>query len=159
MEYGGAQWRPREANTPVILGEQPLRLDEKGRIVLPAKWRPQFTEGLVIAKSQEHCLSVFPLAEFNQVSQRLKGAPTSDRRTRDYVRIFFASAYDEVPDRQGRVTVPPALRDYAGLTRDCVAIGANTRAELWDQAAWSTYLSNSEPAFSDLAEEVLPGVL
>jgi MraZ protein len=57
------------------------------------------------------------------------------------------------------VTVPAALRDYAGLTRDCVAIGANTRAELWDQAAWSTYLSNSEPAFSDLAEEVLPGVL
>jgi MraZ protein len=158
VEYGGAQWSTGEAN-PVILGEFPLRLDEKGRLVLPAKWRSQFMEGLVIAKSQEHCLSVFPMAEFVRVAERLKAAPTSDRRTRDYVRVFFASAYDEVPDRQGRVTVPAALRDYGGLTRDCVAIGANTRAEVWDSAAWDSYLGNSEPGFADLAEEVLPGVL
>jgi MraZ protein len=73
--------------------------------------------------------------------------------------VFFASASDEVPDRQGRITIPTALREYAGLSRDCAVIGANTRVEIWDAAAWDTYLTAKEPAFSELGEEVLPGVL
>jgi len=73
--------------------------------------------------------------------------------------VFFASASDEVPDKQGRITIPPALREYAGLTRDCVVIGANTRVEVWDTAAWESYLADRERAFAELEEEVLPGVL
>ena len=73
--------------------------------------------------------------------------------------MFFASASDEIPDKQGRITIPPALREYAGLQRDCVVIGANTRLEIWDAAAWETYLDQQEDAFSDASEEVLPGVL
>ena len=64
-----------------------------------------------------------------------------------------------MPDKQGRITVPPALREYAGLSKDCVVIGANTRVEVWDAAAWESYLADREQAFSDLEEEVLPGVL
>ena len=64
-----------------------------------------------------------------------------------------------MPDRQGRVTIPAALRDYAGLQRDCVVVGANTRLEIWDAQAWETYLDQQEDAFSDASEEVLPGVL
>ena len=78
---------------------------------------------------------------------------------RDYSRVFFAGASDEVPDRQGRITIPPALRDYAGLQRDCAVIGANTRVEIWDAAAWETYLAAQEPLFAELGEEVLPGIL
>ena len=73
--------------------------------------------------------------------------------------MFFASASDEVPDKQGRVTIPPALREYAGLQRDCVVIGANTRLEIWDAPSWTSYLDRQEDAFSDASEEVLPGVL
>jgi MraZ protein len=81
------------------------------------------------------------------------------KAVRDYSRVFFASASDEVPDKQGRITIPPALRSYAGLGRDCAVIGANTRLEIWDATAWETYLTEQEPQFSDLSEEVLPGVL
>jgi len=88
----------------------------------------------------------------------LREAPLTARAARDYSRVFFASAHDEVPDKQGRITVPPALRDYAGLDRECVVIGANTRVEIWDSTAWSDYLSASEEQFSSLSEEVLPGV-
>ena len=72
--------------------------------------------------------------------------------------MFFASASHEVPDGQGRITVPPPLREYAGLAKDCVVIGANTRVEVWDAQAWQSYLDNTEQSFAD-AEEVLPGLL
>lgn len=143
----------------MFLGTHQPRLDEKGRLILPAKFRDELAEGLVITKGQERCLYVFPKAEFERMSGSLREAPVTAKTLRDYARVFFASASDEVPDRQGRITVPPALRAYAGLTRDCVVIGANTRVEIWDSTAWDTYLEQSEASFADVAEEVLPGVL
>jgi MraZ protein len=143
----------------VFLGTHTPRLDEKGRIFLPAKYREELAPGLVLTKGQERCLYVFPLPEFDRITEALKTAPVTAKAVRDYSRVFFASASDEVPDRQGRVTIPAALRDYAGLQRDCVVIGANTRLEIWDADAWTTYLDRQEDAFSDASEEVLPGVL
>ncbi len=112
----------------MFLGTHTPRLDDKGRLFLPAKYREELAAGLVLTKGQERCL-------------------------------FFASASDEVPDKQGRITIPPSLRDYAALQRDCVVIGANTRLEIWDAVAWDTYLAQQEDAFSDASEEVLPGIL
>jgi MraZ protein len=113
----------------------------------------------VLTKGQERCLYVFPQAEFGRITEALRTAPVTAKAVRDYSRVFFASASDEVPDKQGRVTIPPALRDYAALQRDCVVIGANTRLEIWDSAAWEAYLEQQEDAFSDASQEVLPGVL
>ena len=143
----------------MFLGTHSPRLDDKGRLILPAKFRDELAEGVVITKGQERCLYVFPMAEFRRVTEAMSQAPVTQKAVRDYGRVFFASASDEVPDKQGRITVPPALREYAGLTRDCVVIGANTRVEVWDTAAWESYLADREQAFADLAEEVLPGVL
>jgi MraZ protein len=114
---------------------------------------------LVITKGQERCLYVFPMAEFQRITEALRAAPVTDRALRAYSRVLFASASDEAPDKQGRITIPPPLRTYAGLTRDCVVIGANTRLEIWDAQAWESYLEAEEPAFADLSEEVMPGVL
>jgi MraZ protein len=72
--------------------------------------------------------------------------------------MLYAGASDEVPDKQGRITVPPTLRGYAGLTRDCVVIGANARVEVWDAQAWAAYEREQEQRFADLSEEVLPGL-
>jgi MraZ protein len=143
----------------VFLGTHSPRLDEKGRLFLPAKFRDELAEGVVITKGQERCLYVWPMAEFRRVTEAMSAAPVTQKTVRDYSRVFFASASDEVPDKQGRITVPPSLREYAGLTRDCVVIGANTRVEVWDAAAWEAYLADREQAFADLEEEVLPGVL
>jgi len=143
----------------VFLGTHTPRLDDKGRLFLPAKYREELAGGLVITKGQERCLYVFPEAEFGRITQALRNAPVTAKNVRDYSRVFFASASDEVPDKQGRITVPPGLREYAGLTRDCVVIGANTRLEIWDARAWDAYLADQEEAFSAASEEVLPGVL
>ncbi len=89
----------------------------------------------------------------------MRQAPVTSKAARDYQRVFLSGASDETPDKQGRVTVPPALRDYAGLTKDCVVIGAGTRVEVWDAEAWDTYLAEQEAAFADLSEEVLPGLI
>lgn len=143
----------------MFLGTHSPRLDDKGRLFLPAKYREVLSGGLVITKGQERCLYVFPMAEFERITQALSTAPVTERAVRAYSRVFFASASDEVPDKQGRITIPPALRTYAGLQRDCAVIGANTRLEIWDSQAWETYLEQEEQTFSDLSEEVLPGVL
>jgi len=143
----------------VFLGTHAPRLDEKGRLILPAKYRDELAGGVVITKGQERCLYVFPQEEFTRITEALRTAPVTAKSVRDYSRVFFASASDEVPDKQGRITLPPALRAYAGLQRDCVVIGANTRLEIWDTQAWDTYLAGQEDSFAEAAEEVLPGIL
>ena len=143
----------------MFLGTHSPRLDEKGRLFLPARFRDDLAEGLVITKGQERCLFVFPITEFRRVTEALSSAPVTQKTVRDYGRVFFASASHEIPDRQGRVTIPSPLRQYAGLSKGCVVIGANTRLEIWDTAAWEAYLADREQAFADLEEEVLPGVM
>ncbi|CUU59443.1 MraZ protein [Parafrankia irregularis] len=143
----------------MFLGSHTPRLDDKGRLTLPAKFREELEGGLVITKGQERCLYVFPLAEFARISESLRTAPVTAKALRDYSRVFFSSAADDVPDRQGRITIPPALRTYAGLSRECVVNGANTRVEIWDSTRWETYLADQEETFAELSEEVLPGVI
>jgi len=143
----------------VFLGTHTPRLDEKGRLFLPAKYREELAGGLVITKGQDRCLYVFPVAEFSRITEAMRSAPVTPKGLRDYSRVLFASASDEIPDKQGRITIPPALREYAALSRDCAVIGANTRLEIWDSAAWESYLAEQEDAFSAASEEVLPGVL
>lgn len=143
----------------MFLGTHAPRLDDKGRLFLPAKFRDELAEGLVITKGQERCLYVWPATEFARFTDQLRAAPVTSKGARDYMRVLYAGASDEVPDKQGRVTIPPQLREYAGLRRDCVVIGANTRVEIWDSQAWDAYLAEQEPAFAELSEEVLPGVL
>jgi MraZ protein len=143
----------------MFLGTHRPRLDDKGRLFLPAKYREDLAGGVVITKGQERCLFVFPKAEFERFTERLRTAPVTDKAVRDYSRVLFASASDEIPDKQGRVTIPQGLRDYAGLQRECVVIGANTRLEIWEASAWDAYESDQEEAFSAASEEVLPGIL
>jgi MraZ protein len=88
----------------------------------------------------------------------MRTAPISSRQARDYIRVFLSGASDEVPDKQGRITIPPALRSYAGLDRELAVIGAGSRAEIWDAGAWNSYLEEKETAFSETDEDALPGI-
>jgi len=142
-----------------VLGEHRPRLDEKGRLFLPAKFRDDLAEGLVITKGQDRCLYVFPQSEWARIRDLLRTAPLTASTTRTFARVFFASASDEQLDRQGRITIPATLRQYAGLDRDCVVIGADTRAEIWDAPTWDSFLDGANETYASTAEEVLPGVL
>ena len=144
---------------PAFLGTHQPRMDEKGRLFLPAKFRDALAGGLVITRGQERCLYVFPDEEFARLYQQMRLAPVTSRSARDYQRVFLSGASNETPDKQGRVTVPPPLREYAGLTHECVVIGAGPRVEVWDAEAWTTYLAEQEGPFADLSEEVLPGLV
>ena len=141
-----------------MLGTYTPRLDEKSRLILPAKFREELAEGLVLTRGQERCIYVFSAREFERVHEQMRSAPLSSRQARDYIRVFLSGASDEVPDKQGRVTVPAPLRQYAGLDRDVTVIGAGTRVEIWDSESWNTYLAEQEAAFSETDEDVLPGV-
>lgn len=142
----------------MFLGTYTPRLDDKGRLALPARFRGDLHEGLVITKGQDHRLSVYSLADFAERTRRLAEAPLTDRRARDFASILFASASHEVPDGQGRIVIPPTLRDYAGLSKDCVVTGAYNRVDVWDAERWQRYLAEREAAFADQGEEVLPGI-
>lgn len=143
----------------MFLGTYTPRLDDKNRLVLPARFREQFADGLVITKGQERCLCVWSVDGFKAATRSLSDAPLTSKAARDYLRVLFAGAHDEVPDKQGRVTVPQPLRAYAGLVRDCAVIGAGTRVEIWSATAWEGYLAAQEDTFSALSEEVPPGLL
>jgi MraZ protein len=142
----------------LFLGTHQPRLDDKGRLFLPARFRDDLAAGLVITRGQERCLYVFPVAEFARFYEQMRPAPVNSKVARDYTRVFLSGASRETPDKQGRVTVPQPLRDYAGLTKDCVVIGAGARLEVWDSQAWDAYLSATETAFAEQSEEVLPGL-
>ena len=141
----------------MFLGTHTPRLDDKGRLILPAKFRDELAGGVVITKGQEHCLYVFPTAEFQRQADVLAAQPVTNKAARAYSRVFFAGAHDEIPDKQGRVIIPGHLRDYAGLDRELVVIGASTRVEIWDRQSWDSYLAESEGEFADITEGVLPG--
>lgn len=139
----------------MFLGTYSPRLDEKGRLALPAKYRPVLAEGVVVTRGQERCLFVFTRETFEQRTQALREAPMSSKAVRAYSRMFGAEAHDDVPDRQGRVTIPAALRAYAGLDRDVVVVGAIGRLEIWDPQQWESFTAEQEPVFADLDEEVV----
>ena len=127
-----------------FLGTYHPRLDDKGRLFLPAKFRERLADGLVITVGQERCLCVYPDAEFDVIFDRVRQAPVTSKAARDYQRMFMSHATDETPDKQGRVTVNQELRTYAGLTRDCAVIGAGTRLEIWDDQTWTRYSAEQE---------------
>ena len=140
----------------LLLGTFTPRLDDKGRLILPAKFRSRLAPGLVMTRGQERCLFLLPMDEFRRMYDQIRQAPVTSKQARDYLRVVLSGARAEIPDKQGRVSIPAPLRAYAGLDRDVAVIGAGTRVEIWDAQAWETYLAEQESAYSDTAEEVFP---
>ena len=141
----------------MFLGTHTPKLDEKGRLILPAKFRDELADGLVVTRFQERCLAIWPMATFVEVAQSVRGG-SSNQQVRDYQRMLASGASDETPDKQGRITIPPHLRAYAGLDKECVVVGAINRVEVWDAAAWEEYSKEKESAYADLDEAGFPGL-
>ena len=133
------------------------KLDEKGRLFLPAKFRDEMKEGLVITRGQDRALDLRTRESFAEFTEKFTHASQTDARLRAYGRMLFALASEQVPDKQGRVSLTPELRAYAGLQRDAVVIGIFDRIEIWEPSAWTRYTSEQEQAFANLQEEIFPG--
>lgn len=141
----------------MFLGTHTPRLDDKGRLILPARFRDELAGGVVLTRGQEHCLYAFTTAEFERMYAQLREAPLAQKQARDYIRVMLSGADPQIPDKQGRITLPPHLRAYAGLTKDLAVIGAGSRVEIWDAQAWQDYLAAQEQVFAETAEEIIPG--
>ncbi len=121
----------------MFLGEYLHTIDDKGRLVVPAKFRNALAGGMVITKGVDRCLVIYPMDEWQAYRERISSLPTMDRNARDLRRLIFAGAVDIVPDAQGRFVVPPALREYAGLDGQVVIAGCDTYIEVWNPKEWA----------------------
>ncbi|GAA2174964.1 division/cell wall cluster transcriptional repressor MraZ [Agrococcus versicolor] len=142
----------------MFLGTYAPKLDDKGRVILPAKFRQDLESGIVLTRGQERCIYVFSAVEFQKVHERIRQAPLTSAGARDFLRLFLSGASSEAPDSQHRITIPTSLREYAGLERDLTVIGVGDRAEIWATDAWNAYYEAREADFSSTTEEVIPGI-
>ncbi|MFL0566767.1 MULTISPECIES: division/cell wall cluster transcriptional repressor MraZ [Microbacterium] len=142
----------------MLLGTHTPKLDDKGRVILPAKFRDDLGPGVVITRGQERCLYVFSSAEFERVYERIREAPLTNKQARDFQRMFLSGASAEKPDSQNRITIPPHLRTYAGLERELIVTGVGAHAEIWNADAWNAYADSNEDTYSDMEQEVIPGL-
>jgi MraZ protein len=120
----------------MFLGEFQHSLDAKGRVILPAKYRDQLAGGAFVTKGRGGCLSVFTPEEFEVVATEIREQSKRGQRELNAARSFFGGTTEVRPDKQGRVALPPNLREYAGLDREVVLVGLFSRIEIWDRARW-----------------------
>ena len=138
----------------MFVGTYNHKLDEKGRLFLPAKFRDEFAGGLMIGKGQERCVSLFTPEQFNLTAERLAAESMTDKTIRGYARVFGSGSFADTPDKQGRVSVPPLLREYAGLTKELVVVGSITHVEIWDPEKWQAYLAIEETNYADINQDI-----
>ena len=120
----------------MFLGEFVHTIDEKGRLTIPARFRDDLEGGLVVTCGIDRCLAVYPMKAWKRLAKKVSALPMTDRRARAFRRLVFANASDFIPDKQGRVLIPPRLREYAGLDGEVVVTGLDTYIELWNSDSW-----------------------
>ena len=118
-----------------MIGSYQHNIDQKGRVIIPAKYREALGEIFYITCGTDGCLFVLPESQWNAIEERIADMPISQAAA--FQRAFYSSACEGNPDKQGRVLIPQNLRDYAGLTKDVIIAGAGTRLEIWDSEKWN----------------------
>ncbi len=139
----------------MLLGEYEHTIDNKNRVTLPAKFRQSFDDGCVVTRGLDGCIYVWTPGSFEHYrdSQLATLHPLSQQGRRMH-RHFFSGASESAPDKQGRVSIPPALLAHAKLGRDVVVAGVNDHLEIWDRAAWQRELAEVEGSAEDVAERL-----
>ncbi len=141
----------------MFLGEYQHSMDDKGRVVLPRKFRDQLESGCVVTPGQENCLYVFTRKQWEEEVARVSRLPRTNRRARNYARSFFAGASDQMLDRQGRVQLTEKQRSFAGLHKDVTVVGVAERVELWAPEAWEAVAAEADEYFAQIEDELSDG--
>ena len=128
----------------MVLGEYTHTIDDKGRLTIPAKFRGDLAAGLVVTRGFDRNLMVYPLDEWQKLAQEIMAKPLADSRIRDFRRRVFSSAIDLEPDRQGRILLPPYLREFAAIENDVVIVGMFNYIEIWTSETWTAVRENIE---------------
>ena len=141
----------------MFMGEYHHNIDEKGRLIIPAKYREELGEKFVMTRGLEKCLYIYPLNEWDKIVGKLKTLPFTKKDARIFIRSFFSGATDCEFDRQGRINIISPMVEYADITKECVIIGANDRLEVWSSNNWNDFINENQDKIEDIAEDLFSG--
>lgn len=139
----------------MFMGEYEHNIDDKGRMIIPAKFRDELGSTFVLTRGLDQCIFGYPLEEWKILEGKLKSLPFTKKDARAFTRFFFSGATECQLDRQGRVNIAPTLRKYAQLEKECTIIGVSNRIEIWSKSLWEIYYSESEDSFGEIAESLI----
>lgn len=129
-------------------------IDAKGRLIIPAKFRDALGENFVITKGMDNCLFVYPPKEWKVLEDKLKTLPLTNKSARDFKRFMLGSAVEGTLDKQGRVLIPPSLREFASLEKDVVLVGVMDKVEIWNKAKWDESNADVEENIEDITNKM-----
>ncbi len=138
----------------MFIGQYNHTIDEKGRMNVPAKFRREVSEGVVVTRGLDRCLFVYPKSEWEEMARKLASLPISQKSSRAFARLMLAGAWESHIDSQGRIMLPEYLRTYAGITKHAVVAGLFNRVEIWDEDAWQEYQAATENESDSIAESM-----
>ena len=133
-------------------GEYTHTIDAKGRLIIPAKYREALGFQCTIAKGRDGALNIYTEADWKKFDEKFEKMPQSDPRVRKYIRDFYGNASDIFPDNNGRIMIPQNLKEYAGLKKDVVTVGAFDHIEIWDAERYNSYINDDTFSDEDIAE-------
>ena len=141
----------------MLLGEYHHNIDDKGRLVIPTKYREELGDEFIITRGIERCLYVYSKVEWEKLVSKLNTLPFTKKDARTFMRSFFSGATVCEFDKSGRINITSPLVSYAGLTKECVIIGVNDRLEIWSEEAFNKFLSDNSEQLEDIAEHLFEG--
>lgn len=144
----------KSGGTQMFIGEYHHTIDNKGRIIIPSKFRDELGDNFIITRGIETCLFVYPLENFKKITDKLTALPFTKKDARNFSRFFMSGATNVELDKQGRVNVATPLINYAHLEKDCIIIGTGDRLEIWSQEDWDSFFNSNKDNMSDIAENL-----
>jgi len=138
----------------MLIGIYQHSIDTKSRIIVPSKFREELGYKFILTKGLDNCLFIYSLAEWEKFEDRIKDLPIGSKDARTFVRYFFSSAVECEIDKQGRLTIPQNLREYAKIEKDLVTIGVHSRVEIWSRQEWENYNSEADLSDNGIAEKM-----
>lgn len=147
MVESGEKW-----GINMLMGEFHHNIDEKGRLILPAKFREELGENFIITRGLEECLFVYPNDEWEKITKKLNSLPFTKKDARSFMRFFLSGATAAEFDKQGRINITSPLVTYADLKKECVIIGVGDRLEIWSSDRWNNFYGTNKDSLSDIAE-------
>lgn len=138
----------------MFIGEYQHSIDDKGRVAVPAKFRATLGERAIVTRGLDRCLFIFSAVEWEELAKKLVALPMVQANSRAFTRLMLAGAREVDLDSQGRILVPDYLRTYASIKKQTIVAGLYNRIELWDEAAWKKYKTQTESDSDEIAERL-----
>ncbi len=144
----------------MFYGEHDHTIDRKGRLIIPSRFREamkeHYNERCVVTRGLDRCLFLFPEDEWRTQEARFRALSFTKQEARRFNRFYFSGAVELTCDRQGRILIPPYLKEYAGIRRDVVLVGVSNRIEIWDKEEWKKFYEQFKESYEQVAEKLLP---